>query len=419
MRHHQKYFALRHADGSLSNRFVIVGNMITQDGGKAVIHGNGRVLRARLSDGAFFWNQDRNKPLSDWAKALDGVIFHAALGSIKSKADRLCTLAPHLAAHIPQANVKQVVRAAELCKADLVCGMVGEFPELQGIMGRYYAQEQQEDAAVADAIRDHYKPVGANDDVPTQPTGIAVSLADKLDSLVGLFAIDERPTGSKDPYALRRAALGIIRTLLDNGLRLPLKAALEQSATYYADAIFKHPRQETVEALLQFFADRLKVMLRDQGIRHDYVAAVLARGDDDLLRVTAKARALSEFLATDDGANLLAAYRRASNIVAAEEKKDGTAYHGDPDASLFELEEEKTLHAALLAMASALKSALETEAYANAMKTLATLRQPVDAYLERVMVNVDNGALRKNRLYTLSLIRRRMDEIVDFGLIEG
>lgn len=419
MRYHQKYFALKkHND--ISNHYAVVSNMITSDGGKAVLHGNGRVLRARLSDGAFYWDQDRKRVLSAWAEDLKGMIFHASLGSVKDKSDRIAALSPLLAVFVPHANLTKVERAAQLCKADLVSGMVGEFPDLQGVMGRYYAHAQEEDEEVADAIRDHYKPIGANDTTPTAPVSITVSLADKLDSLVGLFAINEKPTGSKDPFALRRAALGIIRTIIDNSLCMPLRVIIDKAAAQYPDKLFTVSKEQTVEDLLQFFAERLKVILKEQGIRHDLISAVFDNGaEDNLLRIVSKTQALSEFLNSDDGANLLAAYRRANNILTAEEKKDAVSYKNEPNEGLLEQDEEKQLYAALEKTKIPVKDALAAEKYSDAMQELASLRGPVDAYFDNVMVNTDASDLRINRLHTLSLIRARMDDIVLFANIEG
>ncbi len=420
MRHHQKYFALAKKDDTLSNRFLVVANMRNADGGKAVINGNARVLRARLADGEFYWNQDRNRPLSSWANDLSGVVFHARLGTIKEKTDRIAALSTLLAVFVPHADLIKTERAAQLAKADLVTGMVGEFPDLQGIMGRYYALEQNEDPEIAEAILEHYLPTGAHSPLPTTPLGITLAITDRLDSLVGLFAIGDKPTGSKDPYALRRAALGIIRIILEHKLRMPLRVLFDKAAAQYAKKIFTTSKDETVDALLHFFAERLKAMLKDQGIRHDIINAVFNEGaEDDLLKITAKARALAAFLATDDGANLLAAYRRASNILTAEEKKDNIRYDDAPKEALFELEAEKTLHKQLETIYKPVKSALDAEDYATAMHQLASLRPHVDAYFEAVMVNADDADIRRNRLYTLNLIRTRMDDVAGFTCIEG
>lgn len=398
MRAHQKYFALQKGDGSMSDQFLITANMTANDNGKAIIAGNERVLRARLADGRFFWDQDRKKPLSDWAEGLKGVTFHAKLGTIADKVQRLLTLAVKLAPSVKGADAKQVERAALLCKADLVSGMVGEFPELQGVMGRYYAQQQKEPQAVADAIRDHYLPLGPDSPVPTSPVSVCVALADKLDTLISMFAVGEKPTGSKDPFALRRSALGIIRIILENKLRMPLKTVLN-------------------DELIAFFSDRLKVMLKDQGIRHDVISAVMAAGDDDLVRVVERAKALQAFLATENGVNLLAGYRRAVNILTAEEKKGAIAFA--INSKLFALPEEGALETILSSVGASVQTALQKEAFEDAMKSLSQLRQPVDHFFDKVMVNDKDNNVRVNRLSLLNAIRAAVHQIADFGLLEG
>jgi len=392
MRAHQKYFALLDSVGNLAPKFLIVSNMITSDRNSAVIAGNERVLRARLSDGRFFWDQDRKKPLSEWAEGLKGVTFHAKIGTVAEKAQRTRTLAILISDCVQGADKKSIERAANLCKADLVTGMVGEFPELQGVMGRYYALHQKEDAAVADAIRDHYLPLGPDSPIPTAPLSACIALADKFDTLISMFAAGEKPTGSKDPFALRRSALGIIRIVLENNLRMPLKKYLN-------------------DELIVFFSDRLKVVLKDKGIRHDLVAAVMAGGDDDLMRIMVRAKVLQEFLGNEDGANLLAAYRRASNIVGIEEKKDKKSYTGDVNISALQEAEEKKLFEALEKIGPKVKAALDKEQFSNAMETLATLRSPLDAFFDKVMVNTEDLSLRANRLNLLSQIRIALDAI--------
>jgi len=331
MRAHQRYLALEDKDGKLAKHFIVIANMLTDDGGKAVVAGNERVLRARLSDAKFFWDQDRKSFLESRVPKLNDIVFHAKLGSVAEKAERVAALGAELAHKIPDADVDLVRSAATLCKADLTTGMVGEFPELQGIMGRYYALADGEKPAVAEAIRDHYAPQGPNDRCPTAPVSVAVALADKIDSLAGFFAIDEKPTGSKDPFALRRAALGTIRLILENKLRLPLIKIFAQAVEAYEKPVGKVPAE-----ILDFFADRLKVHLRDQGVRHDLVAAVFALGDeDDLVRLLARVDALGRFIGTEDGANLLVAYKRAANILRIEEKKDNRTHRGEPDPNAF------------------------------------------------------------------------------------
>lgn len=400
---HQKYLSLTEADGTLAARFLVVANLAAEDGGAAIVDGNERVLKARLSDAAFFWQQDRAARLDSRVAALDGIVFHARLGSLGDKVARIEALAERLAEAIPGADVALCRRAAHLAKADLTSEMVGEFPELQGVMGRYYARHDGEDEAVANAVAQHYAPAGQADSCPDAPVSIVVALADKLDTLTGFWSIDEKPTGSKDPFALRRAAQGVIRLLLENRVRLPLLAL---------------PGFE--RDLLDFFADRLKVYLRDAGIRHDLIAAVFARGgEDDLVRLVDWVKALQAFVESEDGANLLTAYRRAANILRIEEKKDGQAYDAAVDAALFVQDEETTLHAALAVAQNAADTARETEDFTAMMAALAALRGPLDAFFDVVTVNADEDALRGNRLRLLAAIRDTLHRVGDFSLVEG
>ena len=418
MRSHQKYFALETKDGNLAPSFIVVANTETSDKGQAVVTGNERVLRARLADAKFYWDQDRKASLASRAPALADVTFHAKLGSLDDKIDRVQALAAGIADYVPGADKDKVRSAARLAKADLTTGMVYEFPELQGIMGRYYALGDGEDPAVADAIRDHYSPLGPSDDCPTAPVSVAVALADKLDTLVGFWAIDEKPTGSKDPYALRRAALGVIRLVLENGLRLPLAEAIRASMNAYAHAAAVP--ESIVDDLLDFFADRLKVHLREQGTRHDLISAVFALGgEDDLVRLIARVSALGGFLETDDGANLLTAYRRAANILRIEEKNDGASYEGTPDTGLFTESRETRLFEKLAAAEAQIAPILAEERFDQAMNELAALRRPVDDFFDHVTVNCDDPALRVNRLRLLSRIRATMNRVADFSQIEG
>lgn len=433
MKHHQKYFACyghERSAGSeqmptqkeqISRHFLLISNMVTQDGGAAIVHGNQRVLRARLDDGRFYWEHDRDTPLANWKPSLEKMIFHAKLGSVADKAERIAALSPLLAVFVPHANLTKVARAGTLCKSDLVSGMVGQFPELQGVMGRYYALAQKEDAEVADAIRDHYKPAGAEDAVPTQPVSVVVALADKFDSLVGLFAIGEKPTGSKDPFALRRAALGVIRIIFENQLRLPLRIALENAIKHYPKALFKEQGKDAqVEELLAFFSERLKVLLKADGVRHDLIEAVFDGGrEDDLVRLVARVRALEGFLGSADGANLLTAYTRASNIVTKEEKKDGVRYSGKVEDDLLAEPAEKALYGALEQLTDTVEAALKKEDFAGAMTAVAALRAPVDSFFEQVMVNAEDAALRRNRLHLLSYIRSSLDALANFAKIEA
>ncbi|MGE0734545.1 MAG: glycine--tRNA ligase subunit beta [Alphaproteobacteria bacterium] len=416
MRAHQKYFSMRDAKtGALANRFLVVANMEADDG-KAIVAGNERVLRARLSDAKFFWDQDRKQTLESRVPALKDVTFHAKLGTLADKMARVEVLAEELAPFIPGADRDRVRSAARLAKADLTTGLVGEFPELQGVMGRYYALHDKEHAEVADAIAEHYSPLGPNDTCPTAPVSVAVALGDKIDSLVGFFAIDERPTGSKDPYALRRAALGVIRIVLENKLRInlaPVFTAAEKQLPW--KTIFNVHGD-----LLAFLADRLKVHLREKGVRHDLISAIFdLGGEDDLVRLLARVDALAKFLASDDGANLLVAYRRAANIVRIEEKKDRAGYDGAVDAALLQAAEERNLAAALAQVAGKSKAAVTAEDFVGAMTALAGLRAPVDAFFDKVTVNADDAKLRANRLRLLASIKATMDSIADFSKIEG
>lgn len=425
MKVHQKYFAVRDpAQDGLAPHFVVVANVEASDGGKALAAGNSRVLSARLNDARFFWDEDQKVGFEPWLKKLEGVTFHAKLGTLAERVERIAALAREIAPRVG-ADPDQAEQAARLAKADLASGMVGEFPELQGIMGGYYARAFGQPDAIADAIRDHYKPQGPSDTVPTAPLTVAVSLADKLDTLVGFFAIDEKPTGSKDPFALRRAALGVIRLVLENGVRLPLTRLIitwvEQNSgkPVLSDAQLVSQAVNVKIDLPDFFADRLTVLLRDQGQRHDLVAAVFALGDDDLVRIVRRVEALAAFLATDDGANLLAGYKRASNILKAEEKKGELPVGMVETGLLNQPEEETTLAFAAAAAATAVDAALETEDFAAAMTALARLRAPVDAFFEKVMVNSDVAAERDNRLKLLGQVRAVMGRVADFGQIAG
>jgi glycyl-tRNA synthetase beta chain len=418
MKVHQKYFAVRDpAKHGLAPHFVVVANVEATDGGKALAAGNSRVLSARLNDARFFWDEDRKVGFEPWLKKLEGVTFHADLGTMSERVERISRLAGDLAAAL---NIDLAVAqsAGRLAKADLASGMVGEFPELQGIMGGYYAKAAGLHDVIATAIRDHYKPQGPSDTVPQERATIAVSLADKIDNLVGFFGIQQKPTGSRDPFGLRRAALGIIRLILENGVRLSLKEAINWSLERYKPQIAGIGLTDESDDLLAFFADRLTVLLRDQGQRHDLVAAVFALGDDDLVRIVRRVEALAAFLATDDGANLLAGYKRASNILKAEEKK-GALPEGEPVELAGAPGEETALIAAVAAARAAVDAALETEDFAAAMKALAGLRAPVDAFFDKVMVNAEVAAERDNRLKLLGQVRAVMGRVADFGQIAG
>lgn len=426
----QKYFVCEDAAGSLANAFICTANIVATDGGTAIVDGNRKVLAARLSDARFFWQQDRKTPLSDHAKKLARITFHEKLGTLADKVERVATLAEWLASEgiVPNCDPALARQAAELCKADLVTEMVGEFPELQGLMGGYYARAESLPDSVADAICDHYKPVGQGDEVPTAPVTVALALADKLDTLRSFFAIDEKPTGSKDPFALRRAALGIIRLVTDNGLRFGVAEG----------------------DLLDFFADRLKVQQKEAGVRHDLIDAVFALGgEDDLVRLLARVHALQAFVSTDDGVNLLAGYKRAANILKKEDwhgvegeisrtgEEDPLAVVDDPDlapviaakmADRHAVEQapaytcepsEQALIAAVTAAETEVAQAVSAEDFAAAMTALASLRAPIDAFFEDVTVNDADARKRQARLALLDRFRAAVHKVADFSRIEG
>ena len=423
MRVNQKYFALLDKSGKLAPRFLVTANIEASDGGAAIIHGNERVLRARLSDAKFFWDQDLKVSLSERAPLLDAITYHAKLGSVGQKVSRVKALARDLAKIIPGCDAGLANQAAGLAKADLVSGMVGEFPELQGVMGRYYARHEKLPDAVADAIADHYKPLGPNDTCPSAPVSAGVALADKIDTLTGFFAVDEKPTGSKDPFALRRAALGIIRLILENKLRLKLRDVLSLAYSGYYDSVGgfeKNAPKAVINDLMDFFADRLKVALKEQGTRHDLISAVFALGnEDDLTRLLARVDALKALVDSTDGANLLAGYKRAANILRIEEKKDGAAHDGAVDTAWLRQDEEKALNKALTDATAQVTAAIGKEDFGAAMKALAGLRAPVDAFFDKVTVNADEKELRGNRLRLLNSIRSTFNLVADFSKIEG
>jgi glycyl-tRNA synthetase beta chain len=467
IRTNQKCFVLRDpSTAKLVNKFILVANIEATDGGKAIVAGNERVIRARLSDAKFFYETDLKTRLEARLPKFDGIVFHEKLGTQAERIARITALAGQLAPLVG-ADVAKAERAAQLCKADLLTEVVGEFPELQGLMGRYYAEAQNEDEAVAHACEDHYKPKGPDDLVPADSVSVAVALADKIDTLVGFWAIDEKPTGSKDPYALRRAALGLIRIVIDNQLRLQLRrllwrhfGAVERDESLAAAFAVLHPLHDQIvnisgtdielamklevlvseserkiaspklvqahsyitqtRDLMSFFADRLKVQLREQGARHDLVDAVFAlEGQDDLLMIVRRVEALAQFLATDDGKNLLAGVKRASNILRIEEKKDGKSYDGSVDAKLLDAPEEKALAAAVATAKSEAAAAVAKEDFAAAMTAMAKLRPFVDAFFDKVTVNADDKAVRANRLTLLNEIREATRAVADFSKIEG
>jgi glycyl-tRNA synthetase beta chain len=426
MRVNQRYLALRTADGAAAPVFAFVANIEPDDGGAVCIAGNERVLRARFADARHFWDLDRKARLESLVPKLDQVTFHAKLGSQGDRVRRLEALAEHIAPLV-DAGPALARTAARLCKADLVSGLVGEFPELQGIMGHYYALHDGEDRPVADAIRDHYAPKGPGDAVPTAPVSIAVALADKLDQLSGFFAIGERPTGSGDPYALRRAALGIIRIIRENHLRLELRHLVR-------DALEQVPERPAsqwddlslVDDIIAFLVERLRVQLRAEGARHDVLAAVFAakggpKGeagtDDDLTRLLARTDAVAALLGTADGANLLTAYRRAANILRIEARKDGP-HDAPPDASLLREPAEIELDRSLGAV-DVVSDLLGREEFAGAMTELARLRAPLDVFFDQVTVNAPEPELRRNRLRLLHLVQATMNRVADFSRLEG
>ena len=397
IRANQKCFCLRDSKGKLTNRFLLVSNNLATDQGVTIVAGNERVIRARLSDAKFFYETDLKLPLEHGLPKLEESVFHAKLGTQFQRVERLVKLAAEIAPKVG-ADVEQAKRAAMLAKADLTTGMVGEFPELQGIMGRYYALAQGEKPEVANAVADHYKPLGPTDKVPAEPVAIAVALADKLDLLTGFWAIDEKPTGSRDPFALRRAALGVIRIVTDNQLSFPLDVEPD---------------------LLGFFHDRLKVSLREAGARHDLVDAVLTADSSDILEITRRVEALSALLDSADGKNLLAGYRRAANILAAEEKKDGRSYDAVSDQSRFTMPEEIALASAIKSVDADAAAKARANDYRGAIAALATLRAPVDDFFEKVLVNDPDASIRANRLHLLAALRNTMHLVADFSKIAG
>ena len=421
MKTHQKCFSLRvPKTKKLANKFLLVANLVAKDGGAQIIAGNEKVIAARLSDAKFFWDQDLKHPLGEMAGKLSGITFHEKLGTQKDRVERIAELAYELAGAC-DADPQDARRAAALSKADLVSGMVGEFPELQGLMGRYYAEHVGTKPEIARAIELHYKPKGPTDVVPREDQGdavaVAVALADKLDTLVGFWAINEKPTGSGDPYQLRRAALGVIRIVLENDLRVPITPVIEKSSKLFGRTI---PIAIVQNDLLSFFADRLKVFLREQGKRHDLIDAVFALGgQDDLALMVRRVEALDGFLKTDDGTNLLAGVKRAANILAIEEKKDKTSYAAPYDLKLLTEKEETALAAAIEAVKQDTVAAINVENFAGAMRALSELRAPVDQFFDKILVNADDPKIRENRLRLLSEIRAATLTVADFSKISG
>jgi glycyl-tRNA synthetase beta chain len=423
IRNNQKCFVVRDPKtGKLTNKFVLTANIEASDGGKTIVGGNERVIRPRLSDAKFFYETDLKTRLEARLPKFESIVFHEKLGTQGKRIKRIERLAAEIAPLVG-ADVEKTKRAAHLAKADLLTEVVGEFPELQGLMGKYYALAQGEDASVAAASEEHYKPQGPADRVPTDPVSVAVALADKIDTLVGFWAIDEKPTGSKDPYALRRAALGAIRLIVENALRLPVLKAAKSAIGGLLESGTSHGVMDSNKLpsdLLAFFADRLKVQLRDQGARHDLVDAVFALGgQDDLLLVVRRVEALGKFLDTDDGKNLLAGTKRASNILGIEEKKDKRTFDGAPDPALYKVTEEKVLAKAIDEVKAEAGAAVAKEDFAGAMSSMAKLRPAVDAFFDKVKVNDDDAQVRENRLKLLNEIRAATRAVADFSKIEG
>jgi len=430
IRVNQKCFVLRDPQtAKLVNKFILVANTEAADGGAAIVAGNERVIRARLADAKFFYETDLKTRLEERLPKFEHIVFHEKLGTQAERIARIEVLARRMAELI-DADIAKTERAARICKADLLTEIVGEFPELQGLMGKYYAEAQDEDEAVAHACEDHYRPKGPDDLVPADPVAVAIALADKLDTLAAFWAINEKPTGSKDPYALRRAALGVIRLVLENKLRLHLKTLVERLTKEWgeklaAKAELKPGVSRTAitsieDDLLSFFADRLKVQLREQGARHDLVDAVFAlEGQDDLVLIVRRVEALAKFLDTEDGKNLLAGYKRATNIIRIEEKKDAREYVGKPDPQLYRQVEEQELAAAIERAQAEAGAAVAREDFAAAMSAMAGLRLHVDAFFDKVTVNVEDKALRENRLKLLNEIRTATRAVADFSRIEG
>jgi glycyl-tRNA synthetase beta chain len=420
IRNNQKCFVVSDAKtGELTNKFILTANIEASDGGKTIVAGNERVIRARLSDAKFFYETDLKTKLEDRLPKFDGIVFHEKLGSQGQRIKRIELSAVEMAL-LANADLKKAKRAAHLAKADLLTEVVGEFPELQGLMGRYYALAQGEDASVAAALEEHYKPQGPNDRIPVDPVSVAVALADKIDTLVGFWAFDEKPTGSRDPFALRRAALGVIRMAIERKIELVPRSLLEGRIRRFRADLSDEAISEIGDSFRDFFEDRLTVQLRDQGARYDLVEAVLQPGGKDigLLSIVRRVEALGKFLDTDDGKNLLAGTKRAANILRIEEKKDGKAYDGAPDPALYSLDEEKTLAKAIDQVKTEASAAVAHEDFAGAMSAMAKLRPAVDAFFDKVKVNDDDAKVRENRLKLLNEIRAATRAVADFSKIQ-
>ncbi|HJT43906.1 MAG TPA: glycine--tRNA ligase subunit beta [Rhizomicrobium sp.] len=433
MRTHQKYFSLRDPKtGKMANRFALVANMIAKDGGKEIVAGNERVLRARLSDAKFFWDEDRKVGLDRMGAKLEGVMFHNLIGFLEDRIQRVANVSAVVATQMGVSKV-DAIEAAELMKNDLGSGVVGEFPTLQGIMGSYYALAQGSAPEIAEAIKDHYRPLGPSDAVPTAALSIVLALGDKIESVVSFFGVGEKPTGSGDQFGIRRAALGIIRIILENRKKINLLPLIDVARTLNSQNAYTLIHQSNFEKpyarfaehslndeVLAFLADRLKVALKEKGVRHDLIDAVFSLGnEDDLVRLVARVEALQAFLKTDDGANLLAGYKRAANILKIEEKKDGTSFSGDVTEKSLAEPAEKILFNALTKARGLITDALTKEDFAAAMQQMAALRVPVDSFFEGVKVNADDKQVRANRLNLLASLRATLHQVADFSRIEG
>jgi glycyl-tRNA synthetase beta chain len=420
IRNNQKCFVVSDPKtGKLTNKFILTANIEASDGGKVIIGGNERVIRARLSDAKFFYETDLKVKLEDRLPKFENIVFHEKLGTQAQRIERIELSAVEMA-QLVNADAEKAKRAAHLAKADLLTEVVGEFPELQGLMGKYYALAQGEDPSVAAASEEHYKPQGPADRVPTDPVSVAVALADKIDTLVCFWAIDEKPTGSRDPYALRRAALGVIRIAIEREIELVPRSLLERRIRRIRPDLSDEAIAEIGDSFRNFFEDRLTVQLRDQGARHDLVEAVLELGGKEvgLLSIVRRVEALGKFLDTDDGKNLLAGTKRASNILAIEEKKDKRSFDGAPDPTLYSLLEEKALAKAIEQVKVEASAAVANEDFAGAMSVLAKLRPAVDAFFDKVKVNDDDPKVRENRLKLLNEIRAATRAVADFSKIQ-
>lgn len=433
MRHHQRYFTFQDNKGNLANSFVIVSNIISKDGSKQIIAGNEKVIRARFEDANFFYDSDKKIKLEDRIPYLEKIIFHAKLGNVGQKVTRIINLAKFIIAWIPGVSSHDVEKAGLLAKTDLTTGLVGEFPTLQGLMGYYYAKAQNIDEKIALAIKEHYAPMGPNDYCPKNPLSVVIALSDKIDTLTGMFAIDEKPTGSKDPYALRRAALGVIRIIIENNLRLPLTMLIEKAEQGYSKDIFKDndvnilkrltktrkKKQQIIEELLEFFADRLKILLKSRDIRYDVIDAVfLENNNDDIFKQVLRAENLANFIITKEGSDFVSSYKRIANIVNSEEKKDKVSYKGEIDKSFLKEEEEIKLHNLFLQIFPLIDKYIQDDKFIEATQQLTKLKPAIDDFFAKIIVNSPDYEIRENRLKLLCSLRDKLLIIANFAKIE-